>query len=94
MALDALIGMAMFLIEEGGKERAIKLLALVLYHPASWQIFKDRSTHLAKHLIAELENELPYDVVTNAQEQGKALDLWETAAELLALFDEKTLDRE
>lgn len=83
MALDALMGMAMFLMEEGEKERAIELLALPQHHPASWQIFKDR----AANLLAELEVELPSEVVSTALEQGKVRGLEMTVAELLAEFE-------
>lgn len=40
----------------------------------------------APKLLAELENELPIDVVTNAQEQGKALNLWENCGRVVGSF--------
>ena len=65
--------------EEGEKERALELLALVLHHPISWQWAKDR----AAPLVAQLEAELSPDVAAAAWERGRASDLEETVAELL-----------
>jgi hypothetical protein len=79
MALDALLGMAMFLKEEGKKERALELLASPLHHPASWQIFKER----AARLLAELEIELPSEVVSAALERGQVRKLADVVTEIL-----------
>jgi hypothetical protein len=52
---------------------------LVLHYPASVQWTKDR----AAPLVAELEAELPPDIVTAALERGRARDLDATVTELL-----------
>ncbi|MCI0529446.1 MAG: hypothetical protein L0Y56_18560, partial [Nitrospira sp.] len=62
------------------KEQAVELLTLALHHPATWQIHKDK----AVYLLAELEAELPPEVVAAAQERGKARQLEEVVAEILA----------
>jgi hypothetical protein len=59
------------------REGALELLALILCHPASWPWAKDR----AAPLVAQLEAELPPDVVAAAQERGRARDLEVTVAE-------------
>jgi tetratricopeptide (TPR) repeat protein len=82
-ALHALVSVARLLAAAGEKERALELLALVFHHPASWQWVKDR----AAPLVAQLEAELPPDVVAEAYERGRARDLEATVAELLAELD-------
>jgi predicted ATPase len=72
-------GIAMLLAAEGERERALELSSLILHHPAIWQAIKDS----AASLVAELEAELPPDVVAAAQERGRARDLEATVAELL-----------
>jgi hypothetical protein len=61
------------------REGALELLALILRPPVSWPWAKDR----AAPLVAQLEAELPPDVVATAQERGQARDLDATVAELL-----------
>ena len=78
-AVLTLVGIATLLAAEGEKERALELLALVLHHPVSWQMAKDR----AAPLIAQLEAKLPPDVVAAAQARGRARDLEVTVQELL-----------
>jgi predicted ATPase/DNA-binding SARP family transcriptional activator len=80
VTLLALVGVGALLATEGKKERALELLALILHHPLSWRWTKDR----AAPLVAELEAELPPDVVAAAQERGRARDLEATVKELLA----------
>ena len=75
-----LVGIAALLAAEGEKERALELLALVIHHPISWRWMKH---HRAAPLIAELEAELPPDVVAAAWERGRARDLDATVTELL-----------
>jgi len=72
-------GIAMLLAREGERERALELLTWVAHNQASAQFSKDT----AASLIAELEVELPPDVVAAAQERGRARDLDITVAELL-----------
>ena len=61
------------------KTQALELFSLVRHHPATWQIFKDR----AARLQAELEADLPREVVAAAQERGKTRQLAEVVAELV-----------
>jgi tetratricopeptide (TPR) repeat protein len=77
--LLTLVGVARVLAKQCDQERALELLALVVYHRFSWQMAKDQ----AAPLIAELEAELPPDVVAAAWERGRARDLDATVAELL-----------
>jgi tetratricopeptide (TPR) repeat protein len=74
-----LVAVARLLARQGDKERALELLALVMNHRISWQMAKDQ----AAPLIAELEVELPPDVVAAAWARGRARDLDATVAELL-----------
>ena len=75
----ALVGAASLMAAEGRKESALELLALVLYHPASWQLTRDQ----AAALVAELAAELPPEAAAAAQERGRARALEATMAELL-----------
>jgi tetratricopeptide (TPR) repeat protein len=77
--LLTLVGVARVLARQGEKERALELLALVMSHRISWQMAKDQ----AAPLVAELEAELPPEVVSAARERGQARDLDATVAELL-----------
>ncbi len=76
-----LVGIAALLAAEGEKEWALELLTLFSHHPTSWHWMKH---HRAAPLIAQLEAELPPDVVAAAWERGRARDLEPTVAELLA----------
>jgi len=84
VTLLALVGVGALLEAEGEKERALELLALILHHPLSWRWTKDRATAL----VADLEAELPPEVVAAAQERGRARDLEATVAELLVELGE------
>jgi tetratricopeptide (TPR) repeat protein len=77
----ALPATALLLADRGEKERAMELYALASRYPyvANSRWFED----VAGKYIAAIAVTLPPDVVTAAQERGKARDLWETAAELL-----------
>lgn len=66
------------------KKQAVEILSLVMAHPATWQVHKDR----VAPLLAELEAELPPEVFAAAQGRGKARDLWATAEELLEKLKE------
>ena len=77
--LLTLVGVARVWAKQGEEERALELLVLVVNHRFSWQMAKDQ----AAPLIAELEAELPPDVVAAAQHRGRARDLDATVAELL-----------
>ena len=74
-----LVGIATLMSAEGQKERALELLAFALHHPICWQWVRDRTAPL----VAELEVELPPEVVAAANARGRARDLDTTVAELL-----------
>jgi predicted ATPase/predicted Ser/Thr protein kinase len=74
-----LVGIAALLAEQDDKEKALELLALVTNHRFSWQWAKDQ----AAPLIAQLEAELPPEVVEAAHDRGRARDLDATVVELL-----------
>jgi predicted ATPase/DNA-binding XRE family transcriptional regulator len=61
------------------KTKALELLAMVIGHPAPWQPIKDR----AARLQAQLEAELPPEVVAAALERGKSRPLAEVVVEML-----------
>jgi hypothetical protein len=74
------LGYAAILAREGDTGRALELLALVLCHPASWQLAKDR----ALALVGELEAKSSSEEAAAARERGRARSLDATVAELLA----------
>jgi DNA-binding SARP family transcriptional activator/predicted ATPase len=67
------------------KERAVELYAMATSHPfvAKAQLFED----VAGRYIRASTADLPPDVVSAAQERGRALDWWETAEALLEELD-------
>jgi hypothetical protein len=79
VVLHALTGLAHSLAMMGEPDRALELLAFILAHSASHEEFKSRATRLQAKLAAQL----PPDVVTAAQERGRAQDLWATAQAML-----------
>jgi predicted ATPase len=82
-ALYTLAGVAVLLAAEGDREGGLELLGLVLHHPASAQWTRDR----AETLLADVEAELPPEVVAAAQERGRARGLEATVAELLTALE-------
>jgi tetratricopeptide (TPR) repeat protein len=62
---------------QGNKEEAIKLLVLVLDHPASKQprMFEGQIDESARELLSTIEGELPGEAYKAAMEQGQELDL-------------------
>jgi tetratricopeptide (TPR) repeat protein len=97
IALDALVSWATLLKEEANrrgadvpasqespanqeqKQQAVEILSLVLNHPATVQPYKDK----AARLLAELEAELPPEVVAAAREQGQARTVEEVVAQIV-----------
>jgi tetratricopeptide (TPR) repeat protein len=61
------------------RAKAIELLVVVTNHPATWQLYRDK----AAFLLAELEAELPPEVVTTAKARAKSQTLDEVIAEIL-----------
>jgi predicted ATPase/DNA-binding SARP family transcriptional activator len=76
---EVLVGLAGLGIKEGGHERAVELLALVLAHPSSPHAVKDR----AERLLDRVAEDLPPEVVAAAVAQGQAQELAGVAASLL-----------
>ena len=62
-----------------GKEQALEILTLVMKHPATWQVYKDK----AAHLLAELEAELPSEIFTATQARGQSRRVEEVVVEIL-----------
>jgi hypothetical protein len=97
VALDALVSWATLLKEEADrrsadvpasqaapanqaqKQQAVEILSLVLNHPAAAQPYKDK----AVRLLAELEAELPPEVVAAAKEQGQTKTIEEVVAKIV-----------
>ena len=71
LELQALLTEPVCLIQEGKKERAVELAALIAYHPASWNETKQQ----AGAVIETASRGLLPEGVQAAIEQGKALDL-------------------
>jgi serine/threonine protein kinase/tetratricopeptide (TPR) repeat protein len=63
------------------KAKAIELLVIVTNHPITWQVYRDK----AVFLLAELEAELPSEVVATAKAQGKTRTLEGMVTELLQI---------
>jgi len=78
-AASAVIGTADLLIAKGDPEQAAELLGLVLHHPATHQMDRDR----AQRLLSELESELSSEVLAAATARGRERDLDEVVAEIL-----------
>ena len=77
--LNKLVGIARLRSIEGDLAGAIALLALVIHHPASFQMTRDQ----AALLLAKLEAELPPDAAAQARERGVAMDLDTTMKKLI-----------
>lgn len=71
LMLEILPGVARLLIEQGQPEYAAELLALSLYHPASYSEIEYQATPL----LERLKSELPEARYTAAVERGRALEL-------------------
>jgi hypothetical protein len=74
-----LVGFATLLAQTGGPERAVELLALVVHHPATWQVTRDR----AHRLLAELAGMIPPDRAASAQEHGSQLSVDAVVADIV-----------
>jgi hypothetical protein len=81
---------ALLAAADGRLEHAAELLALAFHHPASatgWL----RKFLLINRLQERLEKELTEEILTDAWQRGKALDLAETVA---ALIEELNMDED
>jgi hypothetical protein len=82
---------ALLVLDHGEEERALELHALASRNPyiANCRWFAD----VAGNRISAAAAALPPDVASIARERGKALDLRDTAAELLLLFEGEPLEK-
>jgi tetratricopeptide (TPR) repeat protein len=78
LALHTLVGLAQLRAVIGEKVRAYETATFVMHHPASWQWSRDTVAPLA----AQLEVELPSDVMKAAQSRGKEKELDRVIEEL------------
>jgi hypothetical protein len=62
------------------EEQAAEILTLVIEHPVSWQLIKDR----ARQQMSELETRLSPKTMTAAVERGRSLALADVAFSILA----------
>jgi predicted ATPase len=91
VSLEVLVGSATLLTrsecggQEGNKERALEVVALVLHHPAC----RKETAVRAQGLILELYTQLPPEIPRAAEERGRAGDLWGTAEALLAELEKQ-----
>lgn len=87
--LFALPGLALYLARRGEVERATTVWALAQCYPfvANSKWYED----VVGHELEALASSLPPHVAEAARERGRALDLWATAAELLAFLENKKL---
>ncbi len=74
---------ALLLVHEGQKERAVELLALAFTHPLSPTGWMEQWPLLTE-VRAELEAELGAEIYQSAWERGKALDVGMVMAALLS----------
>ncbi len=79
LCLSVLAGSAAMYEPVGNAARAVALATVAQSHPQADPFTRER----AKKLLDELSAKLPPEIFTEAQERGKALDLWETVDELL-----------
>jgi tetratricopeptide (TPR) repeat protein len=85
--LFALPGLALYLARRGEAERATTIWALAECYPfvANSKWYED----VVGRELEALAASLPPEVAEAARERGRALDLWATAAELLAYLENK-----
>ena len=67
LALHTLVGLAQLFAVVGDKARAYETATFILHHPVSWQWSRDS----LKLLAADLEAELPPEVVAEAQNRAR-----------------------
>jgi predicted ATPase len=79
-ALNALVGLAGVHIQEADTDTALELLALVIQHPASSQMTRNRG----RRLLFQLETEMPPEVFAAATARGRERELENAVAEELA----------
>lgn len=78
-AFDALVGLASLQAKQGDPERALELLLVVLNHPASLQITRNR----ASQQCAELEAKLVIQQVDSARVRAQSKTLEAVVEEVL-----------
>ncbi len=80
LMLDALVGVALLWAETGRGEEAAELVGLVVNHPAT----EVDSAQAAEAVLDRLCGALPADRIERALERGRALELGEVVAALIA----------
>ena len=80
LGLDAILGIAHLRVRNRQLDRAAELSALVQHHPSSSYEIKTN----ARRLWDDLKTSLPPESIAEAEARGSTLDLFETAATLLA----------
>ena len=78
-ALHTLVGVASLWSREGWSEEEVELLALVVEHPSTHQIDRDRATDL----LAELESDMPPEQFVAATARNRARELEAVVQEVL-----------
>jgi len=79
LAVSALMGLAAVRAEEGDADRAVEFGALVLHHPTTYQLDRDR----VQDLLSQLESELSPETLATAVARGQARELEEVVAEIV-----------
>ncbi len=69
--LSALAGVTELRVKQGHLESALALASLVIHHPWTEYVHKE----LMERLVAELQDRLSAEVVAEALERGKVMDL-------------------
>lgn len=82
LALNCLMGMVQIFNSEGQRERALQLLAFLLYFPDSSEDLQDG----AERIAFELQSEMPSDVLETVWEKGKNAALDEIVRDVLLLL--------
>ena len=78
-ALLSLVGVAELFAKLGKTARAYELLALVISHPSSWQMAKEK----VAPLLVGLEARIPPGAAAEARQRGRTSDLKTTVQEVL-----------
>lgn len=77
--IQTLLGIARVLALAGRESEALKILAVIVRHPAAQSWYRDQ----ADSVVAEISATLPGTIVVAAQARGAAMDLVELAEEVL-----------
>ncbi len=87
--VTVLVGLATYmnlLADEGRLERAVEIGVLLQKYPLTGKTFSDRPVYAAR--LEKIRAALPPEVADEAEARGRQRDLQETAAEILAEYEE------